>query len=66
MQGEKETHTGAHFWLIKAQNKNLSQYPLALKKMVENRYPVPSYLADVFQKPEGWMKTPQVHLRRLT
>ena len=27
--------------------------------MVENDYPVPSYLADVFQKPEGWIETPQ-------
>ena len=28
--------------------------------MVENDYPVSSYLADVFQKPEGWIETPQV------
>jgi RNA exonuclease 1 len=28
--------------------------------MVENDYPVPSYLADVFRKPEGWIETPQV------
>ncbi len=28
--------------------------------MVENDYPVPSYLADVFQKPEGWIETPQL------
>ena len=27
--------------------------------MVENDYPVPAYLADVFQKPEGWIETPQ-------
>ena len=28
--------------------------------MVENEYPVPSYLADVFQKPDEWIETPQV------
>ena len=28
--------------------------------MVENDYPVPAYLADVFQKSEGWIETPQV------
>ena len=27
--------------------------------MIENDYPVPSYMADVFQKPPGWVETPQ-------
>ena len=27
--------------------------------MVENDYPVPSYLADVFPKPDGWIETPE-------
>lgn len=27
--------------------------------MVENDYPVPSYMADVFEKPEGWLETPE-------
>ena len=27
--------------------------------MVENDYPVPSYLADVFSKPDGWLETPE-------
>jgi RNA exonuclease 1 len=27
--------------------------------MVENDYPVPSYLADVFLKPDGWIETPE-------
>ena len=27
--------------------------------MVENDYPVPSYLADVFSKPDGWIETPE-------
>ncbi len=27
--------------------------------MIENDYPIPSYMADVFQKPEGWLETPE-------
>jgi RNA exonuclease 1 len=41
-------------------NKNPAQHLLSVEQMVENDYPVPSYLADVFQKPEGWIETPQV------
>ena len=36
-----------------------SQYLLTVEQMVENDYPVPSYLADVFEKPEGWIETLQ-------
>lgn len=36
-----------------------SQYLLTLEQMIENDYPIPSYMADVFQKPEGWVETPQ-------
>ena len=38
-------------------NKNPEQYLLSVEQMVENDYPVPSYLADVFRKPEGWIET---------
>ena len=41
-------------------NKNPAQYLLSVQKMVENDYPIPSYLADVFQRPEGWIEMPQV------
>ena len=44
----------------RTQNKTPTQYLLTMEQMVENDYPVPSYLADVFQKPEGWIETPQV------
>lgn len=27
--------------------------------MIENDYPIPSYMADVFDKPDGWVETPQ-------
>jgi RNA exonuclease 1 len=27
--------------------------------MLENEYPIPSYMADVFQRPEGWIETPE-------
>ena len=26
---------------------------------MENDYPIPSYLADVFEKPAGWVETPK-------
>jgi RNA exonuclease 1 len=39
--------------------KDPLQYMLSLEQMIENDYPVPSYMADVFQKPEGWVETPQ-------
>lgn len=32
---------------------------LSLEQMIENDYPVPSYMADVFQQPAGWAETPQ-------
>ena len=30
---------------------------LTLEQMIENGYPIPSYLADVFEKPSGWVET---------
>ena len=33
------------------------RYLLTLEQMVENGYPVPSYLAEVFEKPSGWVET---------
>lgn len=27
--------------------------------MIENDYPIPSYIADVFEKPDGWVETPE-------
>ena len=37
-----------------------TQYVLTLEQMIENDYPIPSYMADVFQKPEGgWLETPK-------
>ena len=44
----------------RTQKKNPAQYLLTIEQMVENDYPVPSYLADVFTKSEGWIETPQV------
>lgn len=37
-----------------AENKDPAQYLLTVKQMVENDYLVLSYLADVFNKPDGW------------
>ncbi|EGO25969.1 hypothetical protein SERLADRAFT_369315 [Serpula lacrymans var. lacrymans S7.9] len=33
------------------------RYLLTLEQMVENDYPIPSYMADIFQKPPGWLET---------
>ena len=36
-----------------------TQYVLTVAQMVENNYPIPSYLSDVFYKPDGWLETPK-------
>jgi RNA exonuclease 1 len=43
----------------RAGRKDPSKYLLTVEQMVENDYPVPSYLADVFKAPEGWIETPE-------
>ncbi|KAJ6493808.1 ribonuclease H [Mycena vulgaris] len=43
----------------RTREKDPAQYLLTLEQMVENEYPIPSYMADVFQKPEGWIETPE-------
>ncbi|KAG5642482.1 hypothetical protein DXG03_002732 [Asterophora parasitica] len=40
-------------------NRDPAQYLLTLEQMIENEYPVPSYMADVFEKPVGWLETPE-------
>ncbi|KAF8149431.1 hypothetical protein B0H34DRAFT_733720 [Crassisporium funariophilum] len=35
------------------------RYLLTLEQMIENDYPIPSYMADVFEKPSGWVETPE-------
>ena len=36
-----------------------AQYLLTKEQMIENEYPIPSYIADVFEKPDGWVETPE-------
>ncbi|KAJ7049934.1 ribonuclease H [Mycena amicta] len=44
----------------RTRDKDPAQYTLTLEQMVENEYPIPSYIADVFQKPDNlWIETPQ-------
>ncbi|KAI0248416.1 hypothetical protein BJV78DRAFT_799137 [Lactifluus subvellereus] len=43
----------------RAGNKDPGQYLLTVEQMIENDYPIPSYLADVFKNPDGWIETPQ-------
>lgn len=33
------------------------RYILTTEQMIENDYPIPSYIADVFEKPPGWVET---------
>ncbi|KAI0319403.1 hypothetical protein OF83DRAFT_1055004 [Amylostereum chailletii] len=40
-------------------SKDPTQYLLTVDQMIENDYPMPSYVADVFEKPQGWVETPQ-------
>lgn len=41
-------------------DKDPTQHLLTLEQMIENDYPIPSYMADMFQKPTGWVETPEV------
>ena len=43
----------------RALGKDPAQYVISLQQMVENDYPIPSYMADIFQKPPGWVETPE-------
>ena len=43
----------------RALEKDPARYILSLEQMVENDYPIPSYMADIFQKPQGWVETPE-------
>lgn len=36
-----------------------TRYLLTLEQMIENDYPIPSYMADVFEKPPEWLETPE-------
>jgi len=46
-------------YIIAENNKaDPSKYLLSLEQMIENDYPIPSYMADVFEKPPGWLETP--------
>lgn len=44
----------------RAQEKDPLRYQLSTEQMLENDYPMPSYVADVFEKSEGWVETPHV------
>ncbi|KAG9316876.1 ribonuclease H-like domain-containing protein [Chiua virens] len=56
---EKKRRIEARIASERAFDKDPSLYLLSLQQMVENDYPIPSYMADVFEKPQGWVETPQ-------
>ncbi|KAH9837573.1 uncharacterized protein C8Q71DRAFT_753278 [Rhodofomes roseus] len=43
----------------RAWEKTPMRYILSTELMIENDYPVPSYIAEVFEKSPGWVETPQ-------
>lgn len=52
-------HSNMFFVAERLAGKNPAMYMLTLEQMIENDYPIPSYMADIFQKPEGWVETPE-------
>ncbi|KAH7889012.1 hypothetical protein F5I97DRAFT_2006350 [Phlebopus sp. FC_14] len=56
---EKKKRIEARLASERAFDKDPSLYLLSLSQMIENDYPIPSYMADVFEKPLGWVETPQ-------
>ncbi|KAI6021580.1 hypothetical protein BKA83DRAFT_4284172 [Pisolithus microcarpus] len=56
---EKRKRIEARLASERAAGKDPSQYVLTLQEMIENDYPIPSYMADVFEKPPGWVETPR-------
>jgi hypothetical protein len=51
--------TSATKWIEERLAKKDTLSILAVEKMFENDYPVPSYLADVSSKQDGWVETPE-------
>ena len=51
----------ANTWIPaeRSQEKTPVRYTLTTEQMIENEYPVPSYMAQTFEKPAGWVETPQ-------
>ncbi|KAI6001680.1 hypothetical protein F5J12DRAFT_894545 [Pisolithus orientalis] len=56
---EKRKRIEARLASERAAGKDPSLYVLTLQEMIENDYPIPSYMADVFEKPPGWVETPR-------
>ncbi|KAH7925607.1 hypothetical protein BV22DRAFT_1033761 [Leucogyrophana mollusca] len=56
---EKKKRIQARIASERAFEKDPSLYLLTLPQMIENDYPIPSYMADIFEKPPGWLETPQ-------
>ena len=52
-------HSPILFIVAETNKTDPTQYLLTLEQMIENDYPIPSYMADVFEKSAGWVETPQ-------
>lgn len=56
---EKRKRIEARLTSERIAEKDPSLYVLTLEQMIENDYPIPSYMADIFEKPPGWLETPE-------
>ncbi|KAL4073757.1 hypothetical protein J3A83DRAFT_4090781 [Scleroderma citrinum] len=56
---EKRKRIEARLTSERTAEKDPSLYLLTLEQMIENDYPIPSYMADIFEKPPGWVETPE-------
>ncbi|KAK0433575.1 ribonuclease H-like domain-containing protein [Armillaria borealis] len=57
---ERKENCNSHFPSERLQSNDPAQYLLTKEQMIEHDYPLPSYTADVFQKPDDtWVETPE-------
>lgn len=43
----------------RTREKDPFRYVLTTEQMIENGYPMPSYMADIFEKTDGWVEVPK-------
>lgn len=56
---EKKRRLQERIALERAGDKDPARYIIPLDDMAENDYPIPSYMAEFFEKPPGWVETPK-------
>ncbi|KII92706.1 hypothetical protein PLICRDRAFT_155437 [Plicaturopsis crispa FD-325 SS-3] len=56
---EKDKREKARIASARTIEKDPTRFLIPLEQMIENDYPIPSYMADIFEKPPGWVETPE-------